>query len=104
MSGGSMGYLYYKVIEYADDTYTKDPEITELLKDIAKVLRDMARCCNSDIGEPDYRKTVQHFKEKWFKTPREERLRGYIDNELSAVKTRLYHIIGEDCDSERSGK
>lgn len=93
MSGGSMGYLYMKVEDYKD--YAEDPELTELLNDLTKVLHDMEWWVSADIGEQEYRKTVQKFKEKWFGTPREERLKTYIDKELFAVRSKLYRLIGE---------
>ena len=92
MSGGSMDYLYSRVREYSDSA--NDPEITELMDDLADVLHEMEWWHSCDIGEEQYREAVRKFKDKWFGISREIRLREYIDNELAAVKDKLYNLIG----------
>ena len=41
-----------------------------IVKDLAEVCHDLEWWQSCDIGEDDYRKTVEKFKEKWFKQDR----------------------------------
>lgn len=90
MSGGSYDYTCYRVEEYYDGKMY-DPELDEFIKDFVKVLRDLEWWRSCDIGEEDYRKTVQKFKDKWF-GKRDERLREMIGNELQKVQEVLKNL------------
>lgn len=94
MSGGSMDYIYYKVDEAGD--LAEDKEIKELLWDLSKLLKEQEWWWSSDTTEEDYREELAKFKQKWFKSNREERLRGYVDEQLDATKKELYSMIGAD--------
>ncbi len=93
MSGGSMNYVYQKVADAAN--LTDDKEIEELLRDVSDLLHAEERWSSGDTGKEPYEKALSQFKEKWFKGNREERLKGYIDEELERVKRTLYAMIGE---------
>ena len=66
MSGGSYDYQYSTFESYYVDKMF-DKELNELCKDLIKVLHDVEWWQSDDIGEEDYRKTVQKFKKKWLK-------------------------------------
>jgi hypothetical protein len=90
MSGGSYNYTCYRVEEeYVGRMH--DPELDDMMKGLVKVLKDLEWWQSSDIGEEDYRKTVQWFKDKWF-GKRDERLRELIKTELSKVQEVLEKI------------
>lgn len=102
MSGGSMDYLCYKLDEYAD--FFKDREIVELVKDLSKVAHDCEWCIDGDIGPGTYKKTLVEFKEKWFNSSREERLKGLIEDIINKAKEECFTLIGvenfcKDCES-----
>jgi hypothetical protein len=93
MSGGSYNYICYSLSEEcADQMY--DDEMNDLIKDLCEVLHDLEWWQSGDIGEEDYRKTLSEFKTKWLGGNREERLKGYIDKQLSVTRSRLYDLIG----------
>ena len=92
MSGGSMNYIYDQVYEASN--LASDPEVRELLKDVSKVLHDEEWWKSADYGKDTYLKSLAEFKQKWFKTSREERLKDYIDRELEKQRTSLYELIG----------
>lgn len=95
MSGGSYNYAYTTIENlYAGSMY--DKELDDLMEDLAEVCHDLEWWQSCDIGEDDYRKTVEKFKEKWFKQDRKIRLKSYIDNELKKTKSQLYKMIEGD--------
>lgn len=93
MSGGSMGYLYANVEDQAVGNMM-DPELDNLMADVAKLLRDLEWYTSGDTREEAYRKTVLDFKKKWFQSDREKRLLGYVNQELDKLKRALYYMIG----------
>lgn len=93
MSGGSHGYVYSS-IDYELVGNMKDREMDDLMKDIVKVAHDIEWWDSSDISEDTYRKTVREFKEKWFGSNREERLKGYVDDAISDAKKEMYKLLG----------
>lgn len=94
MSGGSHDYVYEK-IEYELCGQMKDEELNDLMKDIVELAHDLEWYDSCDIGEEDYFETVRKFKEKWFEQSRDERLKKYIDEEVSKLKTKLERLIGD---------
>lgn len=93
MSGGSRNYAYcYIENDLCGSMY--DAELDDLMKDVAKLAHDVEWYDSGDIGLDNYMKTVQWFKEKWFGSDREERLKGYIDTELENMRDRMYSLIG----------
>lgn len=71
-----------------------DAEMNDLINDLVNVLHDLEWWQSSDICEETYRKTVSDFKQKWFGGNREERLKGYIDENLKQMKKQMYQIVG----------
>lgn len=95
MSGGSYSYEFFRVEdEYVGAMY--DAELDEMMKDLVEVLHDVEWWQSSDIGEDDYRKTVNAFKAKWFNADRGERLKPIIDRKINEVKKELIDMIGGD--------
>lgn len=94
MSGGSYDYKYYTVEEYYVG-FMHDAELDEMMKDLVKVLHDVEWWQSADIGEEDYRKTVNEFKARWFNANRGERLKPIIERKIDKVRTELLNIIGE---------
>ena len=93
MSGGAFDYIYGRVAEAAD--YAEDLEIKDLLNDLADLLYEEEWYESGDTNKEKYIKCLNKFKEKWFGSSRELRLRGYIDEELEKTKISLYNLIGE---------
>ena len=93
MSGGSYNYICYKLSEECSDQMYDD-EMNDLIKDLVEVLHDLEWWQDGDTDEERYRKTLSEFKTKWLGGNREERLKGYIDEQIGIVKGRLYDLIG----------
>ena len=99
MSGGSYNYIYSRLEEECSGRMY-DAEMNDLIKDLCKVLHDLEWWRSCDSSEERYRKTLGAFKKKWFKGDREQRLKGYIDGQISIVRSQLYSLIGEPQESE----
>lgn len=94
MSGGSYNYIYSKLLtECAGSMY--DAEMNDMIEDLCEVLHDLEWWQSSDSSEEQYRETLKKFKIKWFRTDRVDRLKKYIDEQISVVKRQLYSLIGE---------
>lgn len=99
MSGGSYDYIYYKLKdECCGRMY--DEEMNDLVSDLVDVLYDLEWWQSDDTSEETYRKTLKEFKTKWFGSERQERLKGYIDSQISVVREQLYKMIGEGVEGE----
>lgn len=94
MSGGHFDYFYIKVEDMAG--WETDPEIADLMSDLAKLLHDEEWWLSADYGREDWEKSLRWFKTKWFKQSRNERLKSYIDNRVAALRSELYALIGEN--------
>ena len=92
MSGGSMNYIYYQLIEASD--MASDKEIKDLLIDLSKVLHDEEWYRSADYGFETYQKTLLEFKRKWFEQPRRDRLQKYIDEALEKQRKEFYTLVG----------
>lgn len=95
MSGGSHDYIFCRIEEELVGEM-HDAELDDLMKDIADLARDLEWFDSGDIGEDSYKESVVKFKQKWFKSSREERLKGYIDKSVDDLRKKLYKLIGED--------
>ena len=92
-SGGSYDYKYYVVDEYYNGRMY-DAELDDLIKDLVKIMHDVEWWQSADISEESYRKSVNEFKNKWFKQPRSKRLKSLIDEKIENTKKELYGLIG----------
>lgn len=95
MSGGSYDYIYSRLQDECSERMY-DAEMNDLVSDLVKVLHDLEWWRSGDICEKAYRNTLKNFKKKWFGSERQERLKGYIDNQISVVRNELYKLIGEE--------
>ena len=91
MSGGAWDYASYKLDDLARQV--EDKEISALMKDLAELVHDEEWYESGDYGRSDYLETLNKFKEKWFKSSREERLKGIINEELEHFKNRLNDLV-----------
>ena len=99
MSGGSYDYIYRRLEEECDGRMY-DAEMDDMIRDLAEVLHELEWWQSADSSEDEYRATLTKFKAKWFKSNREERLKGYIDNQIGIVRNQLYALIGEPTRAE----
>lgn len=93
MSGGSLNYVYSE-IENELSHMMQDAELNDLVKDFAKLAHDLEWALSGDTSIDSYFETVREFKQKWFKTSHEERLKRYIDESLDKQRKTLYRLIG----------
>lgn len=93
MSGGSHSYIFADIDNQLCGQMF-DPELNDLMEDISKLAHDLEWWQSGDYGEEDYREAVIKFKEKWFNSSREVRLKKYVDAAIKEVKTNLYNMIG----------
>ncbi|MBP5411319.1 MAG: hypothetical protein J6Y26_05385 [Lachnospiraceae bacterium] len=92
MSGGSRGYIGGRIEdELCGQMY--DAELNDLMADIAKLAHDVEWLDSGDYGQDTYKKSVAEFKKKWFKQPRTERLRGYVDEAITKLRTEMYALL-----------
>ena len=99
MSGGSYDYICYKLSNECEGRMY-DAEMNDLVEDLYEVLHDLEWWQSGDTSEESYRNTLTKFKAKWFKGDRQERLKGYIDEQIGIVRSQLYSLIGEPQESE----
>lgn len=99
MSGGSYSYIYSRLEEECGGRMY-DAEMNDLIEDLCEVLHDLEWWQSGDSSEDRYRNTLMKFKAKWFKGDRQERLKGYIDEQIGIVRSQLYSLIGEPQESE----
>ena len=101
MSGGSHGYVCYTIEEELCGKM-HDTELNELIKDIADLAHDLEWWESADYCEEVYRETVRNFKQKWFNSSREQRLKAYVDKALEKQRVDLYDMIGVKLDDSVS--
>ena len=94
MSGGSYDYICYKLSNECEGRMY-DAEMNDLIKDLCEVLHSLEWWQSGDTSESSYREELSRFKAKWFKGDRQERLKGYIDEQIDIVRSQLYSLIGE---------
>lgn len=95
MSGGTHGYIYARIEEELCGRM-HDPELDDLMDDIAELAHDLEWYENGDICRKTYQDTVTSFKHKWFKGDRGERLRTYVDDAIDDLRSELIRMIGEN--------
>ena len=94
MSGGSYSYIYSRLDDECGGRMY-DAEMNDLIEDLCKVLHDLEWWQSGDSSEDHYRNTLMKFKAKWFMGDRQERLKGYIDEQIGIMRSQLYNLIGE---------
>ena len=94
MSGGSMNYVCYRLDEEAD--YMGDRELIELVKDVAKLMHDREWYISGDYGEDTWKESAQAFKEKWFKSSREDRLKRMVEEIFTSARKECMELIGAE--------
>ena len=94
MSGGSLGYICYRIEDELCGRM-EDDELNALMEDIAKLTHDLEWYLSADTCRDRYVEAVAKFKAKWFLGNRDERLRGYIDKRMTEMRCELYALIGE---------
>lgn len=95
MSGGHFSYLDSRLKNeiFGWDEISnqfEDMEISELVFDVLDLIHayDWYRC--GDTGEDTWLKKKKKFKQKWFETPRTERIKAIVDKALEETKKELY--------------
>ena len=73
----------------------EDVEISDLVYDVFCLLHSYDWYRSGDNWEETYRKDVEYFKEKWFKSSRADRMKEYVDYAVSELRQNLLQIIGE---------
>lgn len=91
MSGGYLEYNSYCLEEVAYNV--EDLEIKQLIFDLSQFLHDYDYYKSGDYGYGTYLESLNNFKNKWFRTSKEERLKEIIDERLNDIRDELYNII-----------
>ena len=92
MSGGSHNYIYI-AIQNELCGEMRDAELNDLMNDIANLAKSLEWCDSCDTSEKDYFKDVKEFKDKWFRSNRDERLREYVDRSIKNLREELHRLI-----------
>ncbi len=88
-----MDYLYSRIEDNADQIPHR--EIRELAKDFANLMHDLEWYLSGDSGQGNWIESLHKFREKWLRSGRGERLRGYVDDMVESNKKELLELIGE---------
>lgn len=102
MSGGSFNYTCWTVKnEYVG--YMRDDELNALMEDLVEVLHDLEWWVSDDIGEKEYRKTVEKFKKRWLKQYNKEACYEFCPHKAltQAVKRKLEEIEKAEQQNDR---
>lgn len=78
----------------------EDAIISELVFDVFCLLHSYDWYASCDTGEETYRADVRRFKDKWLKPMRGKRAKEIVDDELTAVREKLYRAFGVKEDEE----
>ena len=92
MSGGSHNYVCYSIEENLCGQM-KDTELNDLIKDIANLAHELEWYESGDTNKDGYIEAVKAFKDKWFKSDRNERLKKYIDEETERLRKDLREML-----------
>ena len=101
MSRGRFNYLneHLKTEMYGYDEERgninpyEDHEISELMFDLLNLTYSLDSYLSSDTCREDYIEDKKKFKEKWFKTDREHRIKNIIVEQLELTKKELLEMI-----------
>ena len=87
MSGGSHDYGCY-TLERLYSKQMKDDEMNDMINDLIRVLHDLEWWQSGDIGEDEYRRTVENFKTRWLGN-RDEDLRDRLSRSLHQLQIEV---------------
>jgi len=87
MSGGSHDYGCY-TLERLYSKQMKDDEMNDMINDLIRVLHDLEWWQSGDIGEDEYRRTVEKFKTRWLGN-RDEDLRDRLSRSLHQLQIEV---------------
>lgn len=76
----------------------EDAVISEIAYDLFCVLHSYDWYACGDNCEDTYRADVKRFKDKWIKSMRGKRAKEIVDDELDAVREKLYQAFGVEED------
>ena len=93
MSGGSHNYICWKIEEELVGRM-HDAELNDLIADIAEIAHSLEWAESGDTSIEDYQQDVIKFKQKWFKSSRNERLIGYIEEKIKDTRKELIMLVG----------
>lgn len=78
----------------------EDAIISELVFDVFCILHSYDWYACADTCEDTYREDVRRFKDKWLKPMRGKRAKEIVDDELNAVREKLYRAFSVKEDEE----
>lgn len=99
MSGGRFDYkdsmLQSEIFGYADKPINvfEDVEISELVWDVFGLIHSYDWYASGDTSQETYLKEKKAFKQKWFESNREERVRNIVDTAINDLKKELYQSL-----------
>lgn len=73
----------------------EDVEMSELVYDVFCLLHSFDWYASGDNMQETYQKDVEFFKQKWFKSTRSERLKGYVDSAVFDLYEKLMKMIAD---------
>ena len=73
----------------------EDVEMSELVYDVFCLLHSFDWYASGDNMPATYQKDVEFFKQKWFKSTRSERLKGYVDSAVFDLYEKLMKMIAD---------
>lgn len=73
----------------------EDVEMSELVYDVFCLLHSFDWYASGDNMPETYQKDVEFFKQKWFKSTRSERLKGYVDSAVFDLYEKLMKMIAD---------
>lgn len=83
-----------KVMQAGAINPLEDRELSKLVWDLLCVIHSYDYYACGDIGEEQYRKDVEYFKEKWLGLGRPATVRRHIEEECSRLREELCREFG----------
>lgn len=91
---GSKKYKTYSQVARSMNPL-EDFEISDLVFDVFCLLHSFDWYASGDNMQETYQKDVEFFKQKWFKSTRSERLKGYVDSAVFDLYEKLMKMIAD---------
>ena len=76
------------------DNRLEDSQISELVFDVFCLLHSFDYYRSGDTSEDQYRKDIDYFKRKWFKTPTAADIQSIIDERLDIARKAVIRDFG----------